>query len=116
MSAERSAAFLGEWCCRTESIFFGSLMGVAALDKESRGIIFFVLSACENAILVIKRKMIKNGSLILCENGLINAHIHLIQQLIQFLEGIVVECYLAATFFTMLQFYSCTKMRGEFIF
>ena len=78
-----------------ESVLWVLLIGVASLGIESTGIILCVVSnaerpvscfllvvSCEKAILLIKKASIKKRNRHLFIVPLVNAHIHLVQQLV----------------------------------
>lgn len=107
-------------------------IGVATTGMESAGIkslvvsvglvvsacfvvsaIFRVESFCANTNDPLQMRNRKKNNLY--ANTLVNAHIHLVQQLVELFYRIIIKSYLAAAIFAVLHFNPCAEMGGQFI-
>src|SRR5688572_19505582 len=121
------AALRGEWYFSSESSRLRSAETGACATAVSRGTNFFVVSAPGSVSLRIvvsvcadaaNAAMTNTGSRInlrYAEN-LFNGHIHLVEQLIEFLQRIIIKGDLPAAVFAVFQFHFCTEMGSQFVF
>lgn len=117
-------ALRGECSFCTESTLFLSVVIDAALFKDFTGTLFMLSTMmvlpveskirCPIEALLISSKR-QHSHCNLYVWVLFNGHIHLIEQLVQFLEGVIFKRNLSASFVTMFHFNPGAEMGGEFI-